>query len=150
MQSLTSLLETIKSAQVFKLELTGTCRPGYELLEPESRLKCCLCGICIRGTAAQLSPWMHLGKCRAWHWALPSWPLPTNQPQYFQIWSLLHSLGICPELQVHFNQVRMPIQVPGPELTSDWHTGYEFSLLTTWGHVEAVCGVEYLICAYNI
>lgn len=56
MQSLTSLLETIKSAQVFKLELTGTCRPDCELLEPESQLKYCLCGICIRGTAAQLSP----------------------------------------------------------------------------------------------
>lgn len=43
---------------------------------------------------------------------------------------LLHILGICPELQVYSNQVEEPIQVPGQELTSDWHMGYEFVLST--------------------
>lgn len=37
MESLPSLWETVKSAQVFELELTGTCRSGCELWEPESQ-----------------------------------------------------------------------------------------------------------------
>ena len=152
MSSLSSLLETIKSAQVFRLELTGTCRPGCELLGPESQLKSSVPGISTRGTAAQLSPWVHApGHVQSLTLSSALMTSATWSTKiYPDLESLLHCLGTCPEWQVNPIQVGELVQVPGQALTSDWHLGYEFSLLTAWGHTQAVCrGGIFDLCTHR-
>lgn len=136
-EPLTSPLETLKSAQVFKLELTATCRWGCEPWKPKRDSK----PPCLE--LHQVARPNYHPEC-TWANSESDTRLPHDLCQLIS--ENLSRSGAYSTDWAHaqnskwLQAVGKPAQVPGRDFTSDWHMGSELSLLTAWGHEEGACG----------